>query len=242
MWFAVHVLAQVFASAVIIVTVAVKINDENSVERCPSINGTICASPFLIYDAVVGGIIPLFGVASFFVMNFYQMRQLSAGLWIDMVSLLQSESFADLVFQGEGVQAAKSKAKNFVKDIELHELKKQYKTWRNSPTWASIIYPFKVPIIAALGILYELLLASFLTTIFLGQDLDDLDTAVLVWYSVVVAVLVIVNFPIILFATTWLLMALAMLLLAILLSVYVLLQLLLLYIPSWSILWRPRVL
>jgi len=229
-WFAVHVLAQVFASAVIIVTVAIKINDENSVERCPSINGTICASPFLIYDAVVGGIIPLFGVASFFVVNFYQMRQLYAGLWIDMVSLLQSESFADLVFQGEGVKAAKSKAKNFVIDIELHDLKKQYKTWRNSPTWASIIYPFKVPIIAALGILYELLLASFLTTIFLGQDLDDLDTAVLVWYSVVVAVLVIVNFPIILFATTWLLMALAMLLLAILLPVYVLLQLLLLYI------------
>jgi len=232
-WFAVHVLAQVFASAVIIVTVAVKINDENSVERCPSINGTmpICASPFLIYDAVVGGIIPLFGVASFFIVNFYRMKQVSAGLWIDMVSLLQSESFADLVFQGEGVKAAKSKAKNFVKDIELHELKKQYKTWRNSPTWASIIYPFKIPIIAALGILYELLLASFLTTIFLGQDIDDLDTAVLVWYSVVVAVLVIVNFPIILFATTWLLMVLAMLLLAILLPVYVLLQLLLLYIP-----------
>ena len=167
---------------------------------------------------------------------------MSAGLWIDMVSLLQSESFADLVFQGEGIKAAKSKAMNFVKDIEFHDLKKQYKAWQNSAVWDSIVYPLKIPIVAALGILYELLLASFLTTIFLGQDIDDLDTAVLVWYSVVVAVLVIVNLPIIMFATTWLLMALAMLLLAILLSVYVLLQLLLLYIPSWSILWLPRVL
>ena len=158
------------------------------------------------------------------------MKQVSAGLWIDMVSLLQSESFADLVFQGEGIKAAKSKAMNFVKDIEFHDLKKQYKAWQNSAVWDSIVYPLKIPIIAALGILYELLLASFLTTIFLGQDLDDLDTAVLVWYSVVVAVLVIVNLPIIMFATTWLLMALAMFLFAILLPVYVLLQLLL-YIP-----------
>ena len=231
-WFAVHVLTQVFASAVIIVTVAVKINDENSVERCPSINGTmpICASPFLIYDAVVGGIIPLFGVASFFIINAYQMRQLSAGLWIDMISLLQSESFADLVFQGKGVKVAKTKAKNFVQQIELHDVKKQYKAWRSSPVWASIVYPFKIPIIAALGIVYELLLASFLTTIFLGQDIDDLGTAALVWYLVAVAVLVMANLPLILFATLWLLMALAMLLLVILFPVYILLYALL-YVP-----------
>ena len=227
-WFAVHVLAQVFASAVIIATVAVKINDENSVERCPSVNGTmsICASPFLIYDAVVGGIIPLFGVASFFIINAYQMRQLSAGLWIDMISLLQSESFADLVFQGKGVKVAKTKAKNFVQQIELHDVKKQYKALRSSPVWASIVYPIKIPIIAALGIVYELLLASFLTTIFFGQG-NTVDTAALVWYLVAVAVLVMANLPLILFATLWLLMALAMLLLVILFPVYILL----LYVP-----------
>ena len=232
LWFAVHVLAQIFVSAVIIATIGVKINDENTIESCPSVNGTmsICASPFLIYDAVVGGIIPLFGVASFFIINAYQMRQLSAGLWIDMISLLQSESFADLVFQGKGVKVAKTKAKNFVQQIELHDVKKQYKAWRSSPVWASIVYPIKIPIIAALGIVYELLLASFLTTIFFGQD-NTVDTAALVWNSVVVAVIVIANLPLILFATLWLLMALAMVLLVILFPVYILLHALLLYVP-----------
>ena len=105
--FCIHILAQLVTHATIIITIGLKIHQENP-QPCPD-GATQCvnASPFLIYAAIAGGVIPFFGVVTFFFVNYYQMRELSVSFWVDMLSLLQAEGFANLVFQGEGVKVAK---------------------------------------------------------------------------------------------------------------------------------------
>ena len=160
--FCIHILVQLVTHATIIITVGLKIHQEN-LQPCPD-NATQCvnASPFLVYAAIAGGVIPFLGVVTFFFVNYYQMRELSVAFWIDMLSLLRGESFADLVFQGEGVKVAKQKATNLADKLKLQAVKEQFKDVQGIPDWVKVFYPMRNPILIILGVVYEILIISFL--------------------------------------------------------------------------------
>ena len=64
-------------------------------------------------------IISVTGLSAFFVVNYYWMKEFSIDFLVNMLSLLQGESFAETVFEGEE-DAPKQKALEFVE-------KSQYK-------------------------------------------------------------------------------------------------------------------
>ena len=173
--FGIHVLGQLILSIVLIAAIGVKIRQENP-NSCSNGN-CVTASGYLIYAIIAGGLLPLLGIFSFFATNVYKIRIMSVSLWVDMVSLLQSESFTSVVFAKEGIHKAKEAAQNFAQKVQLVEVRKQLKGVINSmPSWAKRLYPLRFPAFWAFGIFYTLLLASFLVTLFLSEPEENFST------------------------------------------------------------------
>ena len=236
--FFIHVLFQIVTNAAIIVAVGVKIHQENPTPCTTTSGACVNASPFLIYVIVAGGIIPFFGVISFFLVNYYQMREFSIAFWIDMISLLQGESFADLVFQGEGVKAAKEKTRKFVEVVKLKEVKDQFKGFVSVSVWVKTFYPFRIPILVVLGILYELLLLSFIVCLLFSEDGDFIlfeEEGVSSSFFVVACFLVVANVHVLLLVSFWIIVVTAAVAAVVLTPVFVLLGLML-YFPVAGIL------
>ena len=114
--FCFHTLRQIFVHLLVIVAVAAKINNENPIileEEEP-----IVISPFLWCAIVFGWIIPLAGVLTFFVVNYYWTKEFSISFWVDMMSLLQGQNFAVAVFGGEGMSAVQQIAEHVAEEVE----------------------------------------------------------------------------------------------------------------------------
>ena len=173
--FGIHILAQLLLSVIIIAAVGIKIRQENP--SSDSAGSSVNASGYLIYASVAGGVIPLLGIFSFFLTNIYKVRVMSIGLWVDMVSLLQGESFTSVVFAKEGVKKAKEKAKNFAEKIHVVEVRKQLKVVLGStPSWAKRLYPLRFPFFWVFGIFYTLLLGSFVVSLFLSEQEENFES------------------------------------------------------------------
>ena len=185
--FCAHVLGQIIVHLMVILVIATKINNENR-ESENSMNMTfgtmmmnmsltdsgdeeegfnINASPFLITAIVLGGIIPLAGVSAFFVANYYWMKEFSIGFWLNMISLLQGESFAEAVFGGEGLSATKDKALEFVEKSQYKKVKKQLKRFKAPSVWTKFFFPVRVPLTAVSGLLYNIALLAFFACLML---------------------------------------------------------------------------
>ena len=169
--FGIHILGQLLLSIVIITAIGFKIRQENPT---PNADGGVNASWYLIVAIGIGGLLPLLGIFSFFFTNIYKIRVMSVALWIDMVSLLQGESFTSVAFAKEGIQKAKSKAKNFAKEVQLVETRKQFKEVTSAmPSWAKRLYPLRFPVFWVFGIFYAILLGLFAVTLFLSQPEEN---------------------------------------------------------------------
>ena len=173
--FGLHVLLQLIASVFIIAAIGVGIHDEN---ESPCDEGTcIEASPTLIYAAVVGGVIPILGMCMFFLTNIYNLRAMTVSLWVDMISMLQSESFATVVFGNEGVKKARDKAEAFAKHVKFAETKKHLKLFVTStPFMVKRLYPLRSPFFWLVSILYVALLGSFFVTLLVSIEYSVLDS------------------------------------------------------------------
>ena len=112
--FSVHVLFQIFIHFLLIVSIALKIRHEN-----PDFGNqdSIFASSFLWINVVLGGLIPIVGIGTFIITNYYHMREFSISFWIDMMSMLQAPSFTDTVFPSEDGHSPADAALDFVKKI-----------------------------------------------------------------------------------------------------------------------------
>ena len=209
--FSIHVMGQLVSSILIIVTIGVKIRQENPIPCVDDTSPCITASGFLIYAAIVGGVLPIFGTASYFIVYYYDLRTFSIGYWIDMMSLLQAESFAELVFGGTGVKVAKEKVKEFAGKVKLKKVKQQFEAVKKVSFWYKSFYAFKLPFLAVFGIIYELLLVSFIVSLFFSGDAtngfrfvlfeENLSLALLI----MAAILILVNIRLLLLFTFWLL-------------------------------------
>lgn len=175
--FSVHMIGQIVIHLLVVLVVAAKINNENSVSY-NSNNATsnmenddgdtdINASYFLITAMVCGGIVPLAGSGMFFVANYYWMRQFTITFWLNMISLLQGESFAEAVFGGEGV-SSKDKALEFVQKSQFSKVKKELKKYKSPTLFTKLSFPARIPGLVAVGVLYNALLLTFITSLMLS--------------------------------------------------------------------------
>ena len=166
-WFSVHILFQILTHALLIVSVALKIRHEN-----PNFGeqDSIFASSFLWINVVLGGVIPFAGILSFFVTNYYHMREFSISFWIEMMAMLQAPSFTDAVFPSEEGQSPSDLAQQFVKDSDLKKVQKQFQRYK-SPSWfAKFLFPLRLPLLVAVGSFFVLGLFAFLTSLVLSQN------------------------------------------------------------------------
>ena len=190
--FSIHMIGQIIVHVIIVLVVAAKINNENPVLVSMMTNSTmnngntsssivgsgddddgdVNASIFLIVAMVSGGIVPLAGSAMFFLANYYWMRQFSISFWVNMISLLQGESFAEAVFGGEGV-SSKDKAREFVQQSQLSKVKKELKKFKSPTIFTKLRFPTQVPGLVLLGILYDVLFLTFIGSLTLTQDQVD---------------------------------------------------------------------
>ena len=118
--FCIYAVCQIFVHLLAVLVVAAKIQHENP-EPLENDDDPINVSPFLWVVIVLGWVIPLAGVFMFFMVNYYWTKQFTIGFWVDMISLLQGQGFAEAVFGGEGASATKEAAEHLVEEVE-HEL------------------------------------------------------------------------------------------------------------------------
>ena len=160
----------------------------------------IKASPFLITAIVLGGMLPLAGVLAFFVVNYYWMKEFSIGFWLNMISLLKGESFAEAVFGGEGLSASKEKALKFVEKLQYKKVKKQLKQFKAPPIWKKFLFPACVPRAVIGGLLYYTILVAFIACLTLKYNCKngEIELAVFTDDDIMTAVFVIAILMIIL--------------------------------------------
>lgn len=188
--FSVHMIGQIIVHIMIVLVVAAKINNENPALISMMTNSTlnngtsgmvgsgddgdsdVNASYFLIVAMVTGGIVPLAGSAMFFLANYYWMRQFSISFWVNMISLLQGESFAEAVFGGEGV-SSKEKAREFVQQSQFSKVKKELKKFKSPTLFTKLRFPAQIPGLVALSVLYNVLFLTFVGSLMLTQDQLD---------------------------------------------------------------------
>ncbi len=171
--FCVHLILQNISHAAILGMVGAKINSE--VAACGNGNETeeqeLSASPFLWYVVVAGDIIPLFGVIMFFVVNYSLLKQFSVGFYLDLMSSVVSEGFAELVFEGEGIKTAKHKAEKVVKKSNLLATREDFDRYIKRFSWKKrILYRFTHPPVVLVSFLHVTILTIFLVCHALTED------------------------------------------------------------------------
>lgn len=239
--FCIHVIFQVVVHAIIIVIVGVKIHQENPTP-CEDIQSSCTnVSPFLIYVIIVGGILPLYGIGVFFIVNYYNLRELSIGFWINMLALLQSESFATAVFSNTGIKESKERAKRIIEKFRYKEVKNQLKKFQSAPSWIKILYPFRFPFLFAIAVVYEILLVSFVVCLaFTYQNgyiqfiLFDQGLSSAAFITVIL--IIIANIHVLSLTSLWILAVIAYVVSLVLVPV-VWLVASLLYVPVGAIIW-----
>ena len=226
--FGIHILGQMLLSVVVIAAIGMKIREENAV---PCSNGScVSASGFLIYAIITGGLIPLLGIFSFFFINIYKIRVMSVSFLVDMVSMLQSESFTSVVFAKQGITKAKTMAQSIAQKVQIVEVRKQLKgVIKSMPSWAKRLYPLRFPAFWVFGIFYFLILASYIAALFLSEE-DPGENSETTTFLTAGALLIVVNIHFI-FLFLLLVAIIAVILLLVLLSPALLVVAVILYVP-----------
>ena len=113
--FCFHAVRQIFVHLLIILAVSAKIHNENP--KFLEDEDPIVISPFLWSALFLGWVVPLAGVLTFFVVNHYWTKEFSISFWVDMISLLQGQSFAEAVFGEEGMSTLET-AQKVAEEVE----------------------------------------------------------------------------------------------------------------------------
>ena len=235
--FCVHVIFQIIVHIAIIIIVGVKIFQENPTPCADFESSCTFMSPFLLYTIIVGGMLPLYGTGVFFIIKYYNLRELSIGFWVNMLALLQSESFATAVFAKKGIEESKERAKHVIEKIKYEDVKHQLMSFKMTPTWIKVLYPLRFPMFVAIAALYEVLLLSFIVCLALSVDSNGQVQLVLFdnglsSAAICVAVLILIaNLHVLILTSLWILSALVLIILFLLLPI-VWIIIVLCYIPS----------
>ena len=125
--FCVYAVCQIGVHLFAVLVVAAKIRNENPVPLLED-DDPINVSPFLWVVMFLGWVIPMVGIFVFFTVNYYWTQQFTIGFWVDMISLLQGQGFAEAVFGGEGASATREAAEHLVEEVEQELTTPKHKT------------------------------------------------------------------------------------------------------------------
>ena len=258
--FCFHALRQIFVHLLIVLAVAAKIRNENP--QVLEDEDPINISPFLWSTMFLGWLIPLAGVFIFFVVNYYWTKEFSISFWVDMISLLQGQGFAETVFGGEGLSATKETAQHVAEDIKdkklspeakqktldfveksgLNDVKQQLKRFKSPSVLVKYFHPLKLPLLSLSGLLYDVCLIAFVVSLALTRDsengvrvaLSD-DNFLLATFILVIVFTLLANFHLLILANIGLAVILFLAILAAICVVMSIPFLILVYIPIAAI-------
>ena len=198
--FCIHAVCQILVHLLAVLAVAAKIRNENP--ETLDDEDPINISPFLWAVIFLGWIVPLAGVITFFTVNYYWTKEFSISFWVDMISLLQGQGFAEAVFGGEGVSAtqeaaemlagdavdpdepvtisqeAKEKTLDFVEKSGLKEVKKQLRKFKSPSFFVKLFHPLKLPLLSLTGLFYDCCLIAFGASIVLTTRDGNIQLAI----------------------------------------------------------------
>lgn len=199
------------------------------------------SSFYLIYAEVAGLFVTQLGIFSFFSINYFHIRELSISLWVDMISLLQSENFAGLVFD-TGINSAKKKTQEIAHNTKYRKVREDLKNVKAVPFYVKLLYPFRIPIFVILGILYLALLTTFVAFLsftcipiaggsqFVCESFFTAPSLFSIPYFFTLAIIIIANIQVIVMVSLWLLLLLVVLAL-VASGPFLLVLFILLYVP-----------
>ena len=167
--FAITALGQMVSQFSIILAIGVKIKQETPIVGTDVPN----VSPFLICLILLGAAIPNFGLLAYFLVNYFEFKDFSVGMFINMMSLLQSESFAETVFGGEAGEKPLEKAEELTEKFNLSRSKQVFDKKKQSSDnkWtAKVLAAMKIPILVLTGVLYYSVIIAFLVCLVLTRD------------------------------------------------------------------------
>ena len=188
--FCIHLVGQLLVNVMILIMIAAKLRNEtcqvdvlmtgceNQTSElnitCDAENMTeisLMPSPFLWYDIVAGYVLPFFGVILFFVVNYPSMKEFTMSFYVDMMSSIVSEGFADLVFQGEGVKHAKEKAEAVQEKANLAQVKIDFEEYRQQFSLRKkVAFRLAHPMVVISSLVYFCFMAAFITCFILGRQ------------------------------------------------------------------------
>ena len=192
--FLIHIITQVIVHISCVIAVGIKIRQENSGDG-ESYN----ASPILWAVMIGGWVIPFLGVVSFFIVNYYWMQQFATGIYVEMISLLQTPSVAESLFQSksEMSQETEERSKQFLEKMQHKKVQEEYENEVDTTSrFSKLIHPLKVPGFIFLCILYNLFLGTFLACLLLTYDngnvsvvsLDEFEGIALVVLIIIITI------------------------------------------------------
>ena len=79
---------------------------------------------------------------------------------------------------GNGLSAAKDKALEFVEHSQYKKVKKQLQQFKATPIWINFFFPARIPIAAISGLLYDILLLTFIVCLMLTYENGSVRLAV----------------------------------------------------------------
>ena len=245
--FCVHVLGQIAVHLLVILVVSAKINNEHvALNELNNKTGTELslpddASPFLILAIVLGWIVPICGVLMFFVVNYYWMKEFTICFWLHMISLLQAESFAETVFGGEGISVTKEKVMDFVEKSKYEKVNKQLKRFKATSFWTKFFFPFRVPLAALCGALYDIALLGLIACLMLTYNPEEStvklvifagDNIMTTFFVISLTVIIVANIHLLVLLNTVLLVVLLIFIVAVAIAIFLSPMVLCVYFPS----------
>lgn len=206
--FLIHVIGQIVVHFLCIAAVGVKIHQENSVPH----TGDYRVTPFLWFAILSGWIIPLLGTIGFFVLNYYWVQMFSIGLFLDMMSLLEGQSFGQALLRSKKKisEDTQEKTEKILKKIEFTKIKKEFVERNEASFFAKLLYPLKVPVFIIYAIFYNALSIAFCISLIFTLDSngnvqsaignsDNTSTLLLV----VIALIITANLHLVLVTNLW---------------------------------------
>ena len=175
--FCVHLIGQIVMHAMVFIMISSKLHQETClVDIASAENISITISPFLWYEIGSGAFIPLVGTILFFLLNYPAIKQFSVVMYIDIMTSVVNESFADLIFQGEGLKTAKKKATKVAEKAHIKTTRAHFEEYKKHFSFKNRFqYRLTNPFVIICSLVYGYAFVGFFVSHCFGYQ-DPCDT------------------------------------------------------------------
>ena len=145
---------------------------ELKLDRKTILGNHYSASPILWAVIIGGWVIPFLGAVSYFNVNYYWMQPFATGIYVEMLSLLQTPNIANSLFQRKSkLSLVAENSRHFLEKLQYKKMQEEYEQEVNTTShFSKVIHPFKFPLIIVFCVLYNILLGTFFACLLLTYD------------------------------------------------------------------------